>query len=471
MELKFLEYFTLVIGFYMAWNIGANDVANAISTSVGSKALTLKKAVILAGIFEFLGAYFLGGNVSKTIQSGIVNPEVFSQDMYIFILGMIAALFATGVWLNVASYFKLPVSTTHAIIGAVLGFGAIIGGVHAVDWKLVLAIAMSWLVTPVLSGFIAYLIFTMLQRKILYAFSPIDATKKFIPFLVFFAFSIFAMSLIYGKLTTLNLNFSLQLSLLFSILIGAIFSIISYFLVRRIKVTSCSVIQPHHPSQIFSLEKAKKHLQRTYLTSKGETKERSEKLLEEVDSLLDEHRQKADYHEQTSDYFKVEKAFGYLQMISLCLVAFAHGTNDVANAIGPVAAVIQTINLKKVQFASTIPYWILLLGSFGIVLGLATWGWRVVETIGHKITSLTPTRGFSAEFATAITILLASKFGLPISTTHALVGGILGVGLAKGLSALNLRTLRDIVLSWIITIPICAILCIIVFYILKLIFY
>ncbi|NGX41698.1 MAG: hypothetical protein KR126chlam4_01544, partial [Candidatus Anoxychlamydiales bacterium] len=287
---------------------------------------------------------------------------------------------------------------------------------------------------------------------------------------VFFIFSFFAMSIIYGKLTTLKLNLSLQLSLFISIGIGLLCSIVSYILVKRIKVTSCSVVY-HHPSQLFSLEKAKKHLLRTHLTSKGDTKDRAEKMLEEIDSLIDEHREKKKYFEETSEYFKVEKAFGFLQMISLCLVAFAHGSNDVANAVGPIAAVIQTINLNKVQFASVIPYWILLLGSAGIVLGLATWGWRVVETIGHKITQLTPTRGFSAEFATAITILVASKLGLPISTTHALVGGILGVGLAKGLSALNLRTLRDIVLSWIITLPSCAVLSILIFYLLKLIFY
>nr|NGX52945.1 Low-affinity inorganic phosphate transporter 1 [Candidatus Anoxychlamydiales bacterium] len=447
-----------------------NDVANAVSTSVGSKALTLKKAVILAGIFEFLGAYFLGGNVSKTIQSGIINPEVFSGDMIIFILGMISALFATSVWLNLASYFKLPVSTTHAIIGAVIGFGAIIGGVHSVDWVLVSSIALSWIITPLVSGFIAFFIFTLLQKKILYAFSPIDATKKFIPVLVFFIFSFIAMSIIYGKLTTFKLNLSLQLSLFISIGIGLLFSMVSYILVRKIKVTTCSVVY-HHPSQLFSLEKAKKHLLRINLTSKGNTKDRSEKMLEEIDSLIDEHKEKTKYYEETSEYSKVEKAFGFLQMISLCMVAFAHGSNDVANAVGPIAAVIQTINLNKVQFASVIPYWILLLGSAGIVLGLATWGWRVVETIGHKITQLTPTRGFSAEFATAITILVASKLGLPISTTHALVGGILGVGLAKGLSALNLRTLRDIGLSWVITLPTCAVLSILIFYLLKLIFY
>ncbi|NGX28483.1 MAG: Low-affinity inorganic phosphate transporter 1 [Candidatus Anoxychlamydiales bacterium] len=468
-NLKFFEYFTLLIGLYMAWNIGANDVANAVSTSVGSKALTLKKAVIIAGIFEFCGAYFLGGNVSRTIQAGIINPEVFAKDINIFIFGMLSALLATSLWLNLATYFKLPVSTTHAIIGAVLGFGAIIGGMHSVHWLFVLLIASSWLITPLVSGFIAYFIFTLLQRKILFALSPVEATKRFIPVLVFFVFAIFTMILIFGK-SALNLNLSFQLSLFIAICVGIIFAIVAYILLRNFKVTSCPVVY-HHPKELFSLEKAKKHLLRTHLTSKGETKDKTKTLLEEVDVLIEKHREKTKYSEQTSEYFKVEKAFGFLQIISLCLVAFAHGTNDVANAVGPVAAVVQTIATQKVGFANVIPYWILLLGAFGIVIGLATWGWRVVETIGHKITTLTPTRGFSAEFGAAITILLASKFGLPISTTHALVGGILGVGLAKGISALNLRTLRDIVLSWAITIPSCAIISIIIFYILKLIFY
>jgi phosphate/sulfate permease len=467
MELKFLEYLTILIGIYLAWNIGANDVANATSTSVGSKALTLKKAVLIAAIFEFCGAYFSGGNVSQTIQSKIVNPQIFENDIYIFIFGMIAALFATSIWLNFASYFKLPVSTTHAIVGAVLGFGAIIGGMKAVNWVLVSSIALSWIITPLLSGFISYLIFKLLQRKILFAFSPIDATKKFIPLLVFIALSIFSLSLIYGNLTNIDINFPFLLSFIFSLTVGLIAAIIAYLLVKKIKITSCRIIQ-HHPSQLFSLEKAKKHLERTHLTSKGETKQRTTKVLEEVSNLIEEYREKTKFTEQSSEYFRIEKAFGYLQIISVCLIAFAHGTNDVANAIGPVAAVIQTISQKKIQFTSSIPSWILLIGALGIVIGLATWGWRIIETIGHKITSLTPTRGFSAEFGAATTILLASKLGLPISTTHALVGAVLGVGIAKGLSALNLKTLRDIFLSWIITIPASAILSIIIFYIMKL---
>ena len=468
--LKILEYLTLIVGFYMAWNIGANDVANAISTSVGTKALSLKKAIILAAILEFLGAYLLGGRVSETIQSGIVNPEVFKKDTLIFILGMISALLATGIWLNVASYFRLPVSTTHAIVGAILGFGAIIGGIHAVHWLKVLLIAMSWLATPLISGFIAYLVFSLLQKKILFAFSPVEATKRFIPFLVFSSFFIFLFSLISANTASIHVKLNQPISFLIAFVLSLIFASISYFLLKKIKVTTCTVSY-HHPSQLISLEKSKKHLERTRLSSKGDIYNRTSKLLEDVNDMIEEVKEKTKYSEKTSEYLLVEKLFGYLQVISLCLVAFAHGSNDVANAIGPIAAVFQTISSDSVAFASKVPTWILILGGVGIVIGLATWGWRVVETIGHKITALTPTRGFSAEFAAAATILFATRLGLPISTTHALVGGVLGVGLAKGLAALNLKMLRDIVLSWVITIPICAIICIVIFYIFKLIFY
>jgi inorganic phosphate transporter, PiT family len=470
MEMKFLEYLTIIIGFYMAWNIGANDVANAVSTSVGSKALTLKKAVILAGIFEFVGAYFLGTNVSTTIQYKIIDPSVFINDPNIFILGMIASLLATGIWLNLASFFKHPISTTHAIVGAVLGFGVIIGGVHSVNWLLVFSIILSWLITPLFSASISYFIFSLLQKRILFALSPIEATKKFIPRLIFFSFAILTLIITFAKLSYLNVKFNFLLSFICSFVIGLISFFIAYFLIRKIKVTSCPVLY-HDPSQVFSLKKAKKHLLRLQDISKGYTQEKTQQILEDIDVLIDESTKKNKFHEESSDYYKVEKVFGYLQIISLCLIALAHGSNDVANAVGPVAAVIHTISLNKVLLLNTTSHWILLIGAIGIVIGLATWGFRVIDTIGHKITQLTPTRGFSAEFATAITILIASKFGLPISTTHALVGAILGVAMAKGLSALNLKTLKDVVASWAVTIPISAIFCILIFYILKLIFH
>jgi phosphate/sulfate permease len=470
MDLKILEFLTLIIGIYMAWNIGANDIANAISTSVGSKALTLKKAIFVAAIFEFLGAYYLGGNVSKTIQSGIVNPEIFFNDYFIFILGMISALLATSLWLNLASYLKMPVSTTHAIVGAIVGFGAIVGGTSAVNWNLVFKIALSWIVTPCVSGIISYYIFIFLQRKILYSLSPLKATKKLVPILIFFTFFVFMQSLIFSNLTNLKIPLSIHFAFLLVIALALLIAFISFFLIKKIKLDSCHIVL-HHPQQVLSLEKAQKHLLRLKLNSKGNTQIKASKVLDDVNEMLEDVKEKTKFSEMSKEYLKVEKIFGYLQVFSVCLIAFAHGSNDVANAIGPVSAIIQTINLKSVNFNSYIPSWILFLGASGIVLGLATWGYRVVETIGHKITALTPSRGFAAEFGAATTILIASKLSLPISTTHALVGSVLGVGLAKGISSLNLRILKDIVLSWIITLPISAFLSILVFYLLKLIFY
>ena len=469
MEIKILEYLTLIFGLYMAWNIGANDVANAISTSVGSKAIPLKYALILAGLLEFFGAYFLGGRVSKRLQSGIVKPEIFADNYLIFVLGMLAALLSTSIWLNLASLFKLPVSTTHAIVGSVLGFGAIIGGLKAVNWPLVSYIAMSWIITPLISGVIAYLMFLWIQKKILFALSPVESTKKILPLLVFFSIFIFIFSFLTSHNGVLKINISFFLAFLYSSIIASIFSIISFLFVNRFKVNYCKInyYNPHH---LKYFEKTKKQLLKINQSSKADVFTKTKKMINEMDDIIDTIHEKTKVTENNFEYFKIEKAFGFLQILSLCLVAFAHGTNDVANAIGPVAAIIRTLSLRSINFSATIPSWIILIGSIGIVFGLATWGWRVVETIGHNITTLTPTRGFSAEFGAATTILIASKLGLPISTTHALVGAVLGVGLAKGISALNLKTLKDIVLSWIITVPICAVSSIAVFYILKKIF-
>lgn len=335
----------LILGFYMAWNIGANDVANAMGTSVGSKALSLKQAVVLAAILEFSGAFFAGSTVSETIQKGILDLSFFQSDPLAFVLGMMGSLLATGVLLQLASYLGLPVSTTHAIVGAVIGFGCIAGGIEAVRWDVLGWIASSWILSPLLSGLISY----------------------------------------------------------------AIFSLIGFIRLRQPALSTPS----------------------------------------------------------SSSYQGLEKIFIPLQILSACLVAFAHGTNDVANAIGPVAAVIGVLKTGTLSSQSAVPTWLLALGGGGIVLGLATWGWRVIETIGKKITELTPTRGFSAEFGAAATILLASKLGLPISTTHALIGSVLGVGMTRGIKALNLQIIKEIVVSWIVTIPLCALFSILAFYFLK----
>lgn len=463
-----LESLALLLGFYMAWNIGANDVANAMGTSVGSKALTLGKAVVLAAILEFSGAFLVGSSVSETIQKGIIAPEVFQAEPQIFVLGMLSSLLATGILLQIASYFAMPVSTTHAIVGAVIGFGAVVGGLGAVHWGEVGWIALSWILSPLLSGIISYLIFNVIQRKILFALNPIEATQKLAPIFVFLCFTVVSLSFLYQGLAQLDFDFSFGLAVSISVGIGLSAAAISSQLVRRIPESAFQLADGFHPYQAVSLEKALHHLQRVHLTNRNDAYgEQISHVLAEVRQLSDVVKKSTPFNCSATQYCGVEKIFVYLQILSACLVAFAHGANDVANAIGPVAAILGVLKTNTVGSQSIIPSWLLALGGAGIVIGLATWGWRVIETIGKKITELTPTRGFSAEFGAAATILLASKLGLPISTTHALVGAVFGVGMARGLKALNLQMLKDIVLSWIVTIPLCALFSIATFYLLK----
>jgi inorganic phosphate transporter, PiT family len=466
-----LRALVLIVGFYMAWNIGANDVSNAMGTSIGSGALNLRKAVIIAAILEFCGAFFVGANVSETIQQGLVNPETFVTQPLVLILGMCSALLATGVWLQIASYCGWPVSTTHAIVGAILGFGGVIGGVNALQWDEVLSIAISWILSPLISGLIAFVIFNFLQRKILFAMNPIESTKKLIPYLTFIVFGTFTLSLIFNGLQNLNLSISFFEAVGLALIVGLFAAGIARLITRRLpSAEAYSTRSKHTPQTVISLEKAIKHLQRVRVSSYDETHDKVASILNDVKRLSHELRKETSFSERTSEYQVVEKMFIFLQILSAAFVAFAHGANDVANAIGPVAAVLDTIKHGAIFETSPIPTWLLAFGGFGIVLGLATWGWRVIETIGKKITELTPTRGFCAEFGAATTILIASKLGLPISTTHCLVGAVLGVGFARGIQAINLTMVRDIVLSWIVTIPASAAMSILVFYLLKAIF-
>ncbi|GAB5411081.1 MAG: inorganic phosphate transporter [Chlamydiales bacterium] len=467
-----LTILVLAVGFYMAWNIGANDVANAMGTSVGSGALTLAKAVFIAGILEFCGAYFLGSNVSETMQRGIVDPNLFADDPKIFLFGMLAALLATAIWLQIASFFGWPVSTTHAIVGAILGFGALVAGFHTVQWGVVGNIALSWVISPVLSGIIAYLIFSLIQRNVLYAMKPFQAARRLIPYILFLTFFIFTVSSLSDGIKNLNLHFNFLTTIYIASAAGLLAFFIGLFLLQKKKLPEGHAEIPHlrYANQATSLAKAAKHLTRVKLGSSGETREELDELHKRVRAMRKALTAKSETRSHSSEYTSVEKMFAYLQIISACFVAFAHGSNDVANAIGPVAAILEVVRSGTVAISGQIPSWLLAFGGFGIVVGLATWGWRVIETIGRKITELTPTRGFSAEFGAASTILVASKLGLPVSTTHCIVGAVLGVGLARGISALNLRMLRDIVLSWIITLPASAFACIILFYIIKALF-
>lgn len=462
----------LLTGFYMAWNIGANDVANAMGTSVGSGALTLKRAVILAAILEFSGAFFFGSHVSKTMQSGIINADLFVNDPRTLIYGMLAALASAGIWLQVASYFGWPVSTTHSIVGAIVGFGAVVGGLEVVYWEQVGFIVTSWILSPILGGILGYYIFNMIRRKIFYASNPVEAACSLTPYLVFIVMIILVMILVFEGLKNQHLNLSLMQKWLLTFTLAFIGAAISYFLVKRISPSKEVLVPaPMYGEEVtHSLEKARKHLQKVTSATKGELQYHVGLILEEVKGIEQSIQQKQAVNDSHSEFLKVEKIFSYLQIMSACMMAFAHGANDVANAIGPISAAVAILTTGLFAVDAPVPTWALALGGVGIVIGLATWGWRVIETIGKKITELTPTRGFAAEFGAATTIVLASRLGMPISTTHTLVGAVLGVGFARGLEAVNLTTTRDIFISWVVTVPVGAMLAILLFYPIRAIF-
>jgi PiT family inorganic phosphate transporter len=461
----------LLFGFYMAWSVGANDVANAMGTSVGSGALTLRNAVILAAILEFSGAFFVGSHVSETVRKGILDTQSFNDQPMLLAYGMLAAMLAAAAWLQFASYYGWPISTTHSIVGAIIGFGMVVGGASAVHWDKVGAIVSSWVISPLLSGTIAFFLFSFIRRKVFDSETPVLKAKRLTPYLVFFVFSILSLVMVFKGLKNLHLDLPLTQALLMAAGVGLVAAAASHFLVKNIQeIPDEAETLPPSWSLSIGLGRADKNLKKALESSGAEMQPELQDILERVGRMRAEVKQKADSEKDVVTYQKVERIFIYLQILSAGFVAFAHGANDVANAIGPLAAVINIVKTGTVVMESAVPTWVLGLGGTGIIIGLATWGWRVIETVGKRITELTPSRGFAAEFSAAVTIVLASKLGLPISTTHTLVGAVLGVGLARGLEALNLKTVRDIVISWVITIPVGAGLTIILFYIFRWIF-
>lgn len=400
-----------MFGLFMAWGIGANDVANAMGTSVGSKALTVKQAIFIAMIFEFAGAYLAGGEVTSTIRKGIIDSAYFVDSPELLVFGMIASLLAAGIWLLVASYLGWPVSTTHSIVGAIVGFAAVGAGVEAVTWTKVGGIVGSWVVTPLISGVLAYMIFMSAQKLIFNTDNPLQNAKRYVPLYMVFAGFMMSLVTIQKGLKHIGLNFTTGEAFTLAIIIGIIVGAIGKVLVARLKIDP-----------------------------------------------------KAD---KKMHYANVEKVFAILMVVTACCMAFAHGSNDVANAIGPLAAVVSIVQSGgEIGKSAALVWWILPLGALGIVAGLAIFGKRVMATIGEGITHLTPSRGFAAELSAATTVVLASGTGLPISTTQTLVGAVLGVGMARGIAALNLGVVRNIVVSWVVTLPAGAFLSIIFYYML-----
>jgi len=405
-----------IFGLFMAWGIGANDVANAMGTSVGARALTLKQAILVAAIFEFLGAYLAGGEVTSTIRKGIVDPALLGDSPQLLVYGMLASLLAAATWLALASQKGWPVSTTHSIVGAIVGFAAVGISVDAVAWDKVAAIAASWVVSPLLSGTIAFLIFMSVKWLILDHEDTFARARRYVPIYMWLVGFMISMVTMLKGLKHIGLEFDMGMgskftnAMMVSVFAGAAVALLGTVLLRRLHAGGTDI--------------------------------------------------------NSTD--NVERVFGILMVFTACAMAFAHGSNDVANAVGPLAAVVSTVQSGgEVVAKSGLPWWVLAVGAMGIVVGLATYGWRVIQTIGRKITELTPSRGFAAELAAASTVVLASATGLPISTTHTLVGAVLGVGLARGVEALHLPTVGAIVTSWVVTLPAGATLSVIFFFILR----
>jgi PiT family inorganic phosphate transporter len=406
----------IVCGFVMACGVGANDVANAMGTSVGSKVLTVKQAILIAIFFEFAGALLAGGSVVNSIQNNIINAnyQLLVDNSNLIVYGMLASLLSSGLWLLIATAYGWPVSTTHSIIGAIVGFAVVGVSPNAVNWKYLSYIASFWVFSPFVSAVIAFLVFTTVNKLILDTENPFAQAKKYMPVYMFITgFIISSVTLLKG-LKHLGVILNWWQNLLLPIAIGLLFSLLGFLCLYNV----------HQDKQA----------------------------------------------DQKFQFSSVEKIFGVMMIFTACTMAFAHGSNDVANAVGPLAAIADIHKDKLPLIMANNPSWVLLLGALGIVFGLVVLGYKIIKAVGSNITALTPSRGFAAELATAATVSAATGAGIPVSTTHVLVGAILGVGIARGIGALNLRVLGTIILSWFITLPAGGILSIIFFYMFKMLF-
>jgi PiT family inorganic phosphate transporter len=396
------------IAFYMAWSIGANDVANSMSTAVGAKAITFKQAVLIAGILNFVGAVFVGSHVTDTVRKGIVDVTGIKPD--VLLIGFIASLLAAAIWVTLSTWKEMPISTTHSVIGALMGFGLIAGGTSAVIWTKIGSVVASWVLSPISGCILAFIIFRIIVKLIFSKEKPVKSAKVIGPIIIGFTAFLIISSLCLKTSLSKNLNISDIQSILIACLISTIVAIIGIILLRKIDDT------------------------------------------------------------KAEDYSTVENIFRRLQIITSCYVAFAHGANDVANAIGPIASIIPLAQGLDIGETVEVPTTLLALGGFGIAIGCLTWGRRVMKTVGGRITSLTNTRGFSVDFGAATTVLIASKLGMPISTSHTVVGAVIGVGLARGLEAVDLSVIKKIIISWLLTLPVAAGTSVVIFLLLSVIF-
>lgn len=405
-----------LIGLYMAANIGANDLANAMGTSVGSGALTIRRAVIISIVANLLGAVLAGGHVTNTISKGMINPDLLAGAPDKLMLGMFAALLASGIWVHLATVFGMPVSTTHSIVGAVVGFGMLSVGVGAISWGKIITIAISWIVSPLSGAIIAGGIYYLIRKKVFRADAPEAVAQRWAPYLIGVVLLTIILSFIFKGLKNLHLDLGFGQALLIAIPCAAGGGLVGSVWLR---------------------------------------------------ALLSRRELKEDIQHHTS---ALQAFFAYLQVLTACYVAFAHGANDVANAIGPLAAIFSVVKTKSVAMQVEVSIWMLAIGGIAVGGGLFAFGGRVMETVGGKITELTPVRGFCAQFGAATTILVCSRLGLPVSTTHVLVGAVVGVGFMRGMGFLDMRLLRNIGSSWVITLPFTMVLTMVLYKLLTLFF-
>jgi PiT family inorganic phosphate transporter len=403
---------TIVLGLYMAWSIGANDVANSMGDAVGSGAIRVRHAIILAAVCEFAGALLVGAHVTDTVRKGIVSPESLAAAPEVLALGMACTLLAAAVWLHLATWMGMPVSTTHSIVGGVVGFGIIAAGWHSVRWGALAGIVASWAISPIAGGALAFLLFKVISRFILGSEHPARAAVRLAPVVVFLTVAIVVLATAYEGLK----------------------NVLS---ARAGWLTGRGALWVSAGAGLACAALARLFIGRF---------------------LRDKH------HLPLAEQIRmVERVFAPLVVITSCSVAFAHGANDVANAVGPLAAVYDIVTSGTVKMQVLVPPWVLALGGAGIVLGLSTYGYRVMETVGKRITQLTPSRGVAADIAVAAAVLACSRLKLPVSTTHTLVGAILGIGMARGLGAVNRKVTRSIFGSWFVTVPASALLAVVFF--------
>ncbi|ARG96622.1 inorganic phosphate transporter [Legionella micdadei] len=407
-----LLFIAIAFCFFMTWGVGANDLANVMSTTMGSKAITVKQAMIIAIVFEFAGAFLGGGGVTETMRDGIINSSELSDQPLILIEGMLGVLVACTVWMNLASYLGVPVSITNALVGSMVGFGSVVLGPNTIHWQQVSHIAIGWITSPLIAGITAYALFVSIQQVIFIKSDPLEKAKLYVPIYLFLVGTILSFITVFKGLNHFHIHLNLKQDLAVTLATSISITIIGMTFIRRI---------PEMP--------------------RIRRRER---------------------------FIQVEKYFAVLMALTACAMVFAHGSNDVALAVGPLSIIHSlVINANKPIGAANYPAWIILLGCVGVIAGFLIYGRRVIETVGSSITALTPSRAFAATLAAATTVVVATSTGIPVSATQTLVGAVLGVGLARGIGALNLRVIRNIFMSWILTLPVASLLTILAFKVLH----